>query len=445
MGIIISGRRKRRGTDGSGQFVCLPVCRFSSILTSPVESSTPLITATPPTPSPLEQARRAHTHPGLSPFAGFPGGAPPPYPVTPPESRNGEEYVAYAVSKMVVGTPEHDSLLHRYRSNFDPRVGRAELSSEPEPVEIGSSDSIYQPPRPPPRTDSGKSFGSSSHETALKKQQQQQPSAFHRTKGSLRENQYEFLRTFDTVFVIDDSASMDAFTRWTDTRTALETIATIATKYDSDGIDVHFLNSTQHDARNLRSAAEVRRLFDLVRPAGITPIAACLDRILRNYLDMYATARTALSSPPTSPVGPGSGAAKYPKPLNIIVLTDGEPTDDPESVIVDAARRLDMLNAPLCQVGIQFFQIGDEEGAREALEDLDDALAEIYGIRDMVDYTPYIGDAQYQQQHHGRASGGEDGDGQAVTGEWILKVLTGAVNRRLDRVQNSHSERKGWY
>lgn len=220
---------------------------------------------------------------------------------------------------------------------------------------------------------------------------------------------------------------MDAFTRWRDTRAALETIATVATKYDSDGIDVHFLNSTHHDAHNVHSAAEVRRLFDLVQPGGITPIAACLDHILRAYLDTYATARAAIASS-------GVGAARYPKPLNIIVLTDGEPTDDPESVIVDAARRLDALNAPLCQVGIQFFQIGDEEGAREALEDLDDALAGIYGIRDMVDYTPYIGNQP------GR---GTNEDGEAVTGEWILKVLTGAVNRRLDRLQNDHGRGRG--
>lgn len=137
-------------------------------------------------------------------------------------------------------------------------------------------------------------------------------------------------------------------------------------------------------------------------------------------------------------MGPGFRAVQYPKPLNIIVLTDGEPTDDPESVIVDAARRLDALNAPLSQVGIQFFQIGDEEGAREALEDLDDALAEIYGIRDMVDYTPYISDRQREKR-----SAEEGEDGEALTGEWILKVLTGAVNRRLDRWENDHGRRKG--
>lgn len=395
-----------------------------------------MITATPPTPSPLEQARRSNTHPVFSAPPQF--SAPPPYPVTPPTAFHGytgEDYIAYAVSKMAVGTPEQDSLLHRYRTNFDPRPGTVELSAEPEPVEIGSSDYGSIQHLESKRTDSGKSFNSGRPEIIVKRHSSTAAGNVSRRgpgRGSLRENQYDFLRTFDTVFIIDDSASMEAYTRWSDTRSALETIANIATKYDSDGIDIHFLNSTTHDARNVKSAVEVRRLFDQVHPSGITPIAACLDRILRDHLDQYAAARPVLSSPPMSPMSPGFSTAQYPKPLNIIVLTDGEPTDDPESVIVDAARRLDTLNAPLHQVGIQFFQIGDEEGAREALEDLDDALAEIYGIRDMVDYTPYLG--------HRKEGWEEEGEDGGVSGEWILKVLMGAVNRRLDRWENQHAK-----
>ncbi|KAI5837916.1 hypothetical protein DFP73DRAFT_531376 [Morchella snyderi] len=441
MGIIIGGNRNRSGST----------------------PSTPMITATPPTPSPFEQARRSNTHPSFSTPAlpGFSrtGSIPPPYPQTPPTSggeMSGQDYIDYAVSKIGIGKPDQNSLLHRYRTNFDPRPGTFELSSEPEPIEIGSSDhgTIEQPQR----QDSGKSFSSSGNVNINANgngpQHQRGHSSGHGSghgeihvkikrhsatsgtlsrrglgRSSMRENQYDFLRSFDTVFIIDDSASMEAFTRWSDTRIALETIATIATKYDTDGIDIHFLNSTKHDARNVKSAAEVHRLFDRVQPGGITPIATCLDRILRDYLDSYAAVRTSSpGSPPMTPLSPGFNTAQYPKPLNIIILTDGEPTDDPESVIVDAARRLDMLNAPLHQVGIQFFQIGDEEGAREALEDLDDALAEIYGIRDMVDYTPY---PDGQKEGEGREGGGVDG-------EWILKVLMGAVNRRLDRWENKH-------
>lgn len=55
------------------------------------------------------------------------------------------------------------------------------------------------------------------------------------------------------------------------------------------------------------------------------------------------------------------------KPMDIIVVTDGVLTDDPSSVIQTAAQTLDEgLHHPN-MVGIQFIQIGDEEGADDAL------------------------------------------------------------------------------
>lgn len=57
------------------------------------------------------------------------------------------------------------------------------------------------------------------------------------------------------------------------------------------------------------------------------------------------------------------------------------PADDPESVIVTAAKRLDARHFPLSQVGIQFVQIGDDAKATEALKELDENLASVHGIR----------------------------------------------------------------
>lgn len=69
------------------------------------------------------------------------------------------------------------------------------------------------------------------------------------------------------------------------------------------------------------------------------------------------------------------------KPVNYIVITDGSPTDDPESVIVQAARRLDHGHFPLSQVGIQFVQIGDDYEASVVLKHLDDGLSKAHGVR----------------------------------------------------------------
>lgn len=60
---------------------------------------------------------------------------------------------------------------------------------------------------------------------------------------------------------------------------------------------------------------------------------------------------------------------------------DSAPSDDPESVIVAAARRLDKGHWPLGQLGLFFFQVGDDAEAREYLQALDENLQRTYEIR----------------------------------------------------------------
>jgi len=225
---------------------------------------------------------------------------------------------------------------------------------------------------------------------------------------------YAFLRTFDTIFLIDDSGSM-AGRSWRETSAALAAIAPVCTAHDPDGIDVYFLNhrnpqgTNQGGYTNITTTSAVQNLFNVVRPLGGTPTGTRLNNILKPYLVELADSleRQAHGHEPTL------------KPLNIIVITDGVPSDDVESVIVQAARKLDAMSAEPWQVGIQFFQVGREPEAREMLTDLDDALSESYHIRDMVDTVPWSG---------------EDGD-EGLTGQGLLKVCLGSVVRRWDRRQ----------
>ncbi|KAL9087394.1 MAG: hypothetical protein Q9165_006691 [Trypethelium subeluteriae] len=220
---------------------------------------------------------------------------------------------------------------------------------------------------------------------------------------------YSFLTSFDTTLVVDDSGSM-AGSRWNETSRALETITPICTSHDADGIDIFFLNHPDNQYyHNVTSSATVREIFSQVRPGGSTPTGQRLNSILRNYLRKYE------SNPNTT------------KPLNVIVITDGEPSDDVESPIISAAKKLDKLDAPAWQVGIQFFQVGRDAEATKHLKQLDDDLAEISGdmdLRDVVDTTCYKGE-----------SGGE------LTGEGVLKVVLGSVNRRLDRKKSKDLHR----
>jgi uncharacterized protein YegL len=212
---------------------------------------------------------------------------------------------------------------------------------------------------------------------------------------------YAFLKSFDTVFLIDDSGSM-AGRSWRETGKALETITPICTQRDADGVDIYFLNHPDSSLyKNVRSAGTIVEIFQTVRPTGHTPTGQRLNKILRNYLKEYQ------SKPEAT------------KPINIIVITDGAPSDDVESPIIAAAKKLDKFDAPPWQVGIQFFQVGKEPGAREALKQLDDSLAEIAGdddLRDIVDTVPFTGDG-----------------GAELSAAGIMKVVLGSVNRRLDR------------
>ncbi|KAL1651582.1 hypothetical protein SLS61_005535 [Didymella pomorum] len=223
------------------------------------------------------------------------------------------------------------------------------------------------------------------------------------------DDQYAFLKSFDTIFLIDDSGSM-AGRSWRETGKALVTITPICTQRDADGIDIYFLNHPDSSIyKNVTAANTVIDIFQTVRPSGATPTGQRLQKILKPYLQRYE------NDPETT------------KPINIIVITDGEPSDDVEAPIIACARKLDKLDAPAWQVGIQFFQVGKETGAREALKQLDDGLREASGddeLRDIVDTVPFTG----------------DGDTE-LTGVGIMKVVLGSVNRRLDR-QSKELHRK---
>jgi uncharacterized protein YegL len=225
------------------------------------------------------------------------------------------------------------------------------------------------------------------------------------------DDKYAFLSSFDTVLVVDDSGSM-AGAPWREVAEVLRSITPICTAHDSDGIDLYFLNHKSaiegpaDKARggyyNINSPEMMERIFRSVAPHGTTPTGARLQSILKPYVAGLSSAKD----------------IEDVKPVNIIVITDGRPTDDPESVIVHHAMKLDKIEAPPHQIGIQFFQIGNDKDATEALRELDDELAN-QGVRDMVDTVTW----------DGKTSSSRKG----LTADGILKVVLGAVIRRLDR------------
>ncbi|EAQ86970.1 hypothetical protein CHGG_08223 [Chaetomium globosum CBS 148.51] len=239
-----------------------------------------------------------------------------------------------------------------------------------------------------------------------------------------REDPYAFLSSFDTIFLIDDSGSM-AGKSWREVKEVISGIAPVCTSHDANGIDVYFLNARdtgRHSAdnpaqgfRNITTTKQVEDLFKRVRPQGATPTGTRISAILKPYLREYERAAARTGNPDDCGV----------KPVNMIVITDGAPTDDPESVIINIARKLDTLDAPPHQVGIQFFQVGNDPQATKALKELDDGLSEQGGgIRDIVDTVTWAG------------------SGHVLSADAILKVVLGAVVKRLDRRRLSGESRR---
>ncbi|GAA5983565.1 hypothetical protein JCM11641_007285 [Rhodosporidiobolus odoratus] len=226
----------------------------------------------------------------------------------------------------------------------------------------------------------------------------QQP---HASLSRQQENALAALAKHDTVFLVDDSGSMRNV--WSEVLApALSGVVRTASAHDEDGVDLCFFNSPERCTS--RSADEILAVFQRVQPRYTTPTKDAVRRVLEPYMQSFEQWHS-------------NGKAKgqpRPKPLNLIILTDGAPDEgqSPEEVIVDVARRLDQLRAPPFQVGLSFVQIGNYSEAAEHLRSLDDDLREKHSIRDMVDTTLYEG---------------------SLNADYLLKACLGGINRSIDK------------
>ncbi|GAA5897147.1 hypothetical protein JCM8208_003741 [Rhodotorula glutinis] len=257
----------------------------------------------------------------------------------------------------------------------------------------GSTKPSPSHPQPPPHTSAaGTSTSTSSSSTS--------PSAAA-ALDKPTEDALRALARYDTVIAVDDSGSMEPM--WeTQLMPALAAVVRTAVQYDEDGVDLAFFNSrTRHTST---SADDLLDVFRRVRPRSTTPTADAVRRVLEPYMTTLEEWQS---------TGKAAGKPR-PKPLNLIILTDGAPDkgQSPEDVLVDAARRLDKGRFPPFQVGCSFVQIGNYSDAAEHLRSLDDDLKQKHGIRDMVDTTLFDGtcDAQY-----------------------LLKALLSGINRSIDK------------
>ncbi|KIK14319.1 hypothetical protein PISMIDRAFT_117277 [Pisolithus microcarpus 441] len=187
----------------------------------------------------------------------------------------------------------------------------------------------------------------------------------------------QLLEKYHPVFVVDDSSSMTMNGAWGKAKDAIFRLTTEVMQYDTGGIDVYFLNSLLYQDA-ITAPEDVVQIFGQIKPQGPSPIGARLQYVLNKIIEQLERAKSNVSD-----------YGKI-KPVNIIVLTNSPPSDDPKKVIQTAAKKLHRgLHHPNA-VSIQFAQLGSDTRTRRALKKLaeDRSLNMVDTVDSGTEFTP---------------------------------------------------------
>ncbi|CAD6572623.1 MAG: hypothetical protein CYPHOPRED_004901 [Cyphobasidiales sp. Tagirdzhanova-0007] len=221
------------------------------------------------------------------------------------------------------------------------------------------------------------------------------------------------LALFDIILYVDDSGSM-AFEqggeRVDDLKLILNRVAYASSLFDSDGIQVRFMNSNI-DGDGVRDEQGAAALLQRVKSSGLTPVGTSMDRKILQPLVL----------------GPAR-AGRLAKPVLIITITDGAPAGEDRyaiaKVIMNANRELKRTKYGSDAISFQFAdlnsQVGDDQKAQAFLAELDNHR-EIGGL---VDVTSNY---ELESEEMLRKSG------QELTPElWLVKMLMGGIDNSYD-------------
>ncbi|GAA5905640.1 hypothetical protein JCM8208_005792 [Rhodotorula glutinis] len=222
------------------------------------------------------------------------------------------------------------------------------------------------------------------------------------------------LALVDVQKLVDDSGSM-AFEengeRIDDAKMIISKVAQAATLFDTDGIQICFLNSPVV-GQGIKNDAQAQQLLSSINFSGLTPLGTSFERKVLHPL--VAAAR--------------SGTLR--KPVLAIIVTDGEPAGEHRhklvQAITDAKRALASTRYGADALSIELAQVGNDQKAAAFLNEID-VHPEIGSFVDVTGNFE-MESAQMQQT-----------TGIALSPDmWLVKLLLGA----LDTAYDSHDERR---
>jgi hypothetical protein len=188
-------------------------------------------------------------------------------------------------------------------------------------------------------------------------------------------------------------------TRWDELRAIVQIVIEIGTVFDSNGVDVHFLN--RPSMPNVTDSRQVAESFSK-RPGGYTPLTAALRRIFQSA-----------ASKPNSD-----------KRLLVFVATDGAPTDNNGNVDVRGLENLMRNERQANTTYVTFLACTDEDESVAYLSQWDRTMMNV----DVVD------DYKSEREEVRRAKGPNF---PFSFGDYVVKTLLGAVDPQMDALDES--------
>lgn len=212
------------------------------------------------------------------------------------------------------------------------------------------------------------------------------------------------LEGFDIVLIGDDSGSMRApisqtnafappMTRWDELKSSVSLIVSLASILNEDGCDLFFLNRPPVLA--VKDPSQIEASF-ASRPTGFTPITPVLNHILDVKLN-----------------------SMHERNLLVIILTDGQPTDEAGNVNIMALEQL-LIFRPEAAF-ITFVACTDDLSVMSYLNSWDCGIARLDVVDDFVSERREILAAQGPLFHFSH-------------GDYIVKLMLGSIDPSMDKL-----------
>jgi uncharacterized protein YegL len=218
----------------------------------------------------------------------------------------------------------------------------------------------------------------------------------------------ELVRGFETVFIFDDSGSMNTelddsplnkpnslmkAKRWDELQAFASTSVDILTIFDTNGCDIHFLN--RPPMRNVKSYNQIEQLFKQM-PGGYTPLTRTLQTVLNENRNITQQ-----------------------KSLLIIIVTDGQPTDDNGHIKINEFYQALATRQPIDRIFVSIVACTDDNDSISYLNNMDKQIKNLDVVDDFRNEREEVR-ARFGPHY------------PFSYGDYVVKSLIGSIDPELD-------------